>query len=221
MSRHIKNNNSLKTIQLQNKALELSLFLSLPASLALMVGSEQVTSALFGYGSFDQVSVTNSAKALFYFSLGLPAFSLIKIFSTFLFARNDTKTPFKYSLISVILNLIISLTFFPQVGFIIIPIATTISSWFNGVILLIFVTNKKYFKFSSNFVMQLTKIIFSNLIAISVFYFLISFLSSSLDYFNNYKFIFIIFIVLLTFILYIGVSIIIKAFKISDINLKY
>ena len=221
LSRHIKNNNSLKTIQLQNKALELSLFLSLPASLALMVGSEQVTSALFGYGSFDQVSVTNSAKALFYFSLGLPAFSLIKIFSTFLFARNDTKTPFKYSLISVILNLIISLTFFPQVGFIIIPIATTISSWFNGVILLIFVTNKKYFKFSSNFVMQLTKIIFSNLIAISVFYFLISFLSSSLDYFNNYKFIFIIFIVLLTFILYIGVSIIIKAFKISDINLKY
>ena len=221
LSRHIKNNNSLKTIQLQNKALELSLFLSLPASLALMVGSEQVTSALFGYGSFDQVSVTNSAKALFYFSLGLPAFSLIKIFSTFLFARNDTKTPFKYSLISVILNLIISLTFFPQVGFIIIPIATTISSWFNGIILLIFVTNKKYFKFSSNFVMQITKIIFSNLIAISVFYFLISFLSRSLDYFNNYKFIFIIFIVLLTFILYIGVSIIIKAFKISDINLKY
>ena len=63
-----------------------------------MVGSEQITSALFGYGSFDQQSVNNSAKALFYFSFGLPAFSLIKIFSTFLFARNDTKTPFKYSL---------------------------------------------------------------------------------------------------------------------------
>ena len=63
-----------------------------------MVGSEQITSALFGYGSFDQQSVFNSAKALFYFSFGLPAFSLIKIFSTFLFARNDTKTPFKYSL---------------------------------------------------------------------------------------------------------------------------
>ena len=60
-----------------------------------MVGSEQITSALFGYGSFDKLSVSNSAKALFYFSFGLPAFSLIKIFSTFLFARNDTKTPFK------------------------------------------------------------------------------------------------------------------------------
>ena len=221
LSRHIKNNNSSKTIELQNKALELSLFLSLPASLALMVGSEQITSALFGYGSFDKVSVSNSAKALFYFSFGLPAFSLIKIFSTFLFARNDTKTPFKYSLISVILNIIISLTFFSQVGFIIIPIATTISSWFNGIILLIFVINKNYFRFRSNFLIQTTKIIISNIISIFIFYFLINFLASSIEYTNNYKFIFIILIVLLTFISYIGLSIIIKAFKISDINLKY
>jgi len=193
----------------------------LPASFALMIGSEQITSALFGYGSFDQLTVSNSAKALFYFSFGLPAFSLIKIFSTFLFARNDTKTPFKYSLISVILNIIISLTFFSQIGFIIIPIATTISSWFNGLILLVFVTNKNYFKFNSSFIKQITKIIFSNIIAIFIFYTLINILGTYLDYENNYKFIFIILIVLLTFVSYIGFSIIIKAFKISDINLKY
>ena len=221
LSKHIKSKNSIKTIELQNKALELSLFLSLPASLALMVGSEQITSALFGYGSFDQISVNNSAKALFYFSLGLPAFSLIKIFSTFLFARNDTKTPFKYSLISVILNIAISLTFFSQVGFIILPIATTISSWFNGIILLVFVINKNYYKFSSNFITQILKIIISNIITIFIFYFSINFFESSLNYGNNYKFIFIVLIVLLTFLSYIGISIIIKAFKISDINLKY
>ena len=221
LSRHIKSNNPTKTIELQNKALELSLFLSLPASLALMIGSEQITSALFGYGSFDETSVSNSAKALFYFSIGLPAFSLIKIFSTFLFARNDTKTPFKYSLISVILNIVISLTFFSKVGFIIIPIATTISSWCNGIILLVFVINKNFFEFSSNFISQVSKIIISNLIAILIFYLLINFLESSLHYENNFKFIFIVLIVLLTFVSYIGVSIIIKAFKISDINLKY
>ncbi len=221
LSRHIKKNNSAKTIELQNKALELSLFLSLPASFALMVGSEQITSALFGYGSFDQLSVRNSAKALFYFSLGLPAFSLIKIFSTFLFARNDTKTPFKYSLISVILNILISLIFFSKIGFIIIPIATTISSWFNGIILLTFVINKNYFKFSPDFLIKIIKIIFANIVAISIFYFLINFQTTLLEYTNNFKFIFIILIVLLTFISYVGVSIIIKAFKISDINLKY
>ena len=221
LSRQLKSRNSIKIIKHQQKALELSLFLSLPASLALIVGSEQITSALFGYGSFDEASVKNSSRALFYFSFGLPAFSLIKIFSTFLFARHDTKTPFKYSLISVILNIIISLTFFSKVGFIIIPIATTISSWFNGIILFIFLINKNYFKFSPDFIAKLTKIIFSNIISILIFYILLNFLSSSLDYENIYKFIFIILIVFLTLVSYIGVSILIKAFKISDINLKY
>ena len=67
----------------------------------------------------------------------------------------------------------------------------------------------------------MSKIIISNIITIFIFYFLINFLESSLYYVNNYKFIFIVLIVLLTFVSYIGLSIIIKAFKISDINLKY
>ena len=78
LSRHIKTNNIRKIKFIQNKAYELCLFLSLPASMALVVGSEQITSALFGYGSFDKVTVSNSAIALFYFSFGLPSFSLIQ-----------------------------------------------------------------------------------------------------------------------------------------------
>ena len=79
-----------------------------------------------------------------------------------------------------------------------------------------------YSKFSlKNFIKQITKIIFSTIITIFIFYILINILGTNLDYENNYKFIFIILIVLLTFVSYIGFSIIIKAFKISDINLKY
>ena len=127
-----------KILLIQNKALELSLFLSLPASIALFIRSEEIISALFGYGSFDERAVSNSAKALYYFSLGLPAFAFIKVFSTFFFANNDTKTPFYISLISVILNIIISIYYFKYIGFIIIPIATTISSWFNSIVLFIY-----------------------------------------------------------------------------------
>ena len=89
---------------IQNKALELSLFLSIPATIALIIGSEQIISALFGYGSFDKTSVTNSSLALYYFALGLPAFALIKVFSSFFFANHDTKTPFYISLISVMIK---------------------------------------------------------------------------------------------------------------------
>ena len=114
------------------------MFLSLPASVALFIGSDVIISALFGYGSFSEEAVNNSAQALFYFGLGLPAFALIKVFSTFFFANHDTKTPFYISLFSVILNILVSIYYFKSVGFIIIPIATSISSWFNSILLFIF-----------------------------------------------------------------------------------
>ena len=100
LSKYIQSRNKKKIDFIQNKALELSLFLSLPATIALLIASEEITSSLFGYGSFDDMSVKNSASALYYFALGLPAFSFIKIFSSFLFARNNTKIPFYFSVFS-------------------------------------------------------------------------------------------------------------------------
>jgi putative peptidoglycan lipid II flippase len=99
LSKHIQAKKKNKILSIQNKALELCIFLSLPASAALLVGSEYIISALFGYGSFTETAVQNSAKALYFFSLGLPAFSIIKVFSSFFFANHDTKTPFYISLI--------------------------------------------------------------------------------------------------------------------------
>ena len=221
LSKYVETKNNEKILQIQNKALELSLFLSLPAAFALLVASEEIISSLFGYGSFDKETVKNSATALFYFSIGLPAFSLIKIFSSFLFARKDTNTPFKISLLSVITNILISVVFFKDFGFIIIPIATSISSWLNGIILMIVVINKKYFQFSKIFFHSLFKILFSNLLTISIFYYLIEFFSENISYESNYKFLSIIVLVLLIVVLYISISIVTKAFKISDIKIKY
>ena len=121
---NIFNQKDKKIDLIQNKALELSLFLSLPASIALLIGSKEIISALFGYGQFNESSVSNTSDALYYFSLGLPAFAMIKVFSNFFFANHDTKTPFYISLLSVFLNILISVYFFRSIGFIIIPIAT-------------------------------------------------------------------------------------------------
>ncbi len=221
LSKYVKNKNKFKLTKLQNKSLELSLFLSLPATFALLIASEEIVSALFGYGSFNREAVKNSSIALFYFSIGLPAFSIIKIFSSFIFAQNDTKTPFYFSIISVAINIIISASLFTQFGFVIIPIATTISSYINGFLLMIFAINKNYFSFNNNFFVQIFKILSTNILCMSAFYILISYFNNSFLYTNNYKFSAIIILVIFTFILYLLLSIIIKAFKISDIKLKY
>jgi len=221
LSKHIYLKKKDKILKIQNKALELSMFLSLPASIALLVGSEEIISALFGYGSFDEVAVYNSAKALYFFSLGLPAFALIKVFSTFFFANHDTKTPFYISLISVILNIIISVYYFKSIGFIIIPIATTISSWFNSIILFIYLKNRNLFMFNKIFLLRFSKIFFASIMTGIFFKYLISIFENMLVYSYHFKSFYLIFSVFLGLTFYLILSWIIKAFKYQDIKLKY
>jgi putative peptidoglycan lipid II flippase len=221
LSKHIYLKRKNKILQIQNKALELSMFLSLPASVALSIGSEEIISALFGYGSFTEEAVTNSAKALYYFGLGLPAFALIKVFSTFFFANHDTKTPFYISLISVILNILISIYYFKSIGFIIIPIATTISSWFNSILLFIFLKNKDLFQFNKIFFIRFTKIIFVSMMMGIFFRYLILIFENQLVYDYYLKSFYLILSVFLGFAFYLIMSLFIKAFKYEDIKLKY
>ena len=221
LSKHIQTKKKDKILLIQNKALELSLFLSLPASVALLISSEQIISALFGYGSFDKVSALNSGKALYYFALGLPAFSLIKIFSTFFFANHNTKIPFYISLLSVILNIAVSVCYFNSIGFIIIPIATTISSWFNAILLFIFLKNEKLFNFNKIFLLRFAKIIIASTL-MGIFYnFLIIYFQNELSFDQNLKSFYLTISVLLGLLFYLFVSYFIKAFKMSDIKLKY
>ncbi len=221
LSEYIKKKNVKKINFIQNKSLELSLFLSLPASIALIIAYNEITSSLFGYGSFDKISVKNAGLALYYFSFGLPAFALIKVFSSFLFARHNTKIPFYISVVSVVINILLSVSLFEKYGFIIIPIATTISSWFNAFILYIYLINKKYFIFLKDFYFFLFKILFSCVFMSIIFKNLLNLFSENILYSSNTKLFYMIIIVLITIASYLFISIITKAFKISDINLKY
>ena len=221
LSKHIQSKKKNKILLIQNKALELCLFLSLPASVALLIGSEYIISALFGYGSFTETAVQNSAKALYFFALGLPAFSLIKVFSSFFFANHDTKTPFYISLLSVILNIIISVYYFKEIGFIIIPIATSISSWFNGILLFIFLKKNNLFQFNEIFILRFVKIIFASLLMGIFFNYLIVYFQNQLSYNQSIKSFYLILSVILGLLFYLITSYSIKAFKTSDFKLRY
>ena len=187
----------------------------------MIIGANEIVSALFGYGSFDEVSVSNSAKALYFFSLGLPAFALIKVFSSFFFANHNTKTPFYISLLSVTLNVIISIYYFKDIGFIIIPIATTASSWFNSIILFIFLKKEKLFRFNEILVIKTLKIIFASILMGLFFSYLIHLFENQLSYDYQFKSFYLILSVLLGFVFYLLVSFLINAFNYKDVQLKY
>ena len=220
LSKHVKNNNSDEINNLQNRALELCLFLSIPAATALVLASEEIITSLFGYGSFNSDSVTNTALALTFFAFGVPAFSILKIFSNYFFARNDTKTPFYLSVISVILNILISVSFFNKLGFVIIPIATSISSWINVFFHYYFIKKRNLYNFDKTFIYKFPRMILSVVVMGIILYLLLGFFSEQFNYNESWKFIYLFIIVITSLFSYLLISNFSGALKFKDIKLK-
>ena len=186
LSKKIKENNKSYINNLQNKSLELSLALSFPAAFGLFIASKEIVNSLFGYGSFTQDDVENTSLALMYFALGVPAFALIKVLSSFYFARDNTKTPFYISFFSMITNVFISVIFFKEYGFIIIPIATTFSSWLSVLIYFIFFQKSEIITFENKTFMNIFKILFATILMCFFLNFGLEYFEDKLEY--SYKF---------------------------------
>ena len=220
LSKQIKINNSEQVLNLQNRALELCLFLSIPAATALVLASEEIITSLFGYGSFNIESVNNTAIALTFFAFGVPAFSILKIFSNFFFARNDTKLPFYLSVVSVIINILISVSLFNELGFIIIPIATSISSWINVFLYFYFIKKKNLHSFDSKFIYRFVRTLLSVVVMGIILYLLLGVFSDKFNYNESWKFIYLFIIVIISLFSYLLISNFTGAFKFRDIKLK-
>jgi putative peptidoglycan lipid II flippase len=187
LSNKIKLGNQFEINNIQNRSIELSLLLSVPAAFGLILASKEIVNGLFGYGSFEERDILLTAKALYFFGLGVPAFSLIKILSSFFFARDNTKIPFYISIFSVALNIIISLLFFKKYGFIIIPIATSISTWFAVLFYSILLMKFNYFKSSVDFFKNCLKIFFSTAVMIVLLNYFLNLFEDKFIYNNHYK----------------------------------
>ena len=202
LSKALKLKDHSKVDNIQNKSLELSLLLSLPASFGIIISAEYIVNALFGYGSFNESDVRSTALALKFFGYGIPAFAILKIFSNMFFARDNTKTPFYVSSIIVILNTSISLFFFRELGFVIIPISTSISSWFGVIIYILLLKNRKFFKFEKKTIYNILKIFFSTILMSILLLFLTDYFNDKLDYSQNFKFFYLLLVITIVAIVY-------------------
>ena len=189
----MKDEISVNTIQ--NKSIELSLLLSLPATFALLMASKEIVSSLFGYGSFDTVDVIYTSSALTFFALGVPAFALIKVLSNFYFARDNTKTPFYISLITMLINILISVSLFKKYGFIIIPIATSISTWVAVLTYFYLLNKKKFINFENKTLLKLLKISFAVILMCFFLYFSLDYFEDKFEYSYNFKLIYLLIVV--------------------------
>lgn len=112
-----------------NRAAEVSLALTLPAAIALLVVPVPIVSVLFGRGAFGPDDIGPTALALAVYALGLPAFVLQKVLQPLFFAREDTRSPFRYAVAAMLVNAAIAIGLAPLIGFIAAAIATTAAAW--------------------------------------------------------------------------------------------
>jgi putative peptidoglycan lipid II flippase len=115
-----------------NRALELGLFLTIPAAVALAVVPGPIVTVLFERGAFAALDAGNTAMALAAFAAGLPGFVLVKLLQPAFYAREDTVTPLRYALISVAVNIALSVGLFFWIGFLGIAVATSAAGWVNA-----------------------------------------------------------------------------------------
>ena len=135
LSRQVRGGEAEAALATQNRAIEYTLVLTLPAALALMVSAFPIMWALFGRGAFDQESARLSAQALAAYGLGLPAFVLVKVLAPGFFSRGDTATPVKIGTVAVALNLALNVALMEPLRHVGPAMATSLAAIFNVVAL--------------------------------------------------------------------------------------
>lgn len=87
--------------------LRMALLISIPAAAGLIVMAEPLTATLYQYGKFTAFDTAMAALALMALAAGLPGFMLSKILAPAFFARQDTRTPVRAALITVVVNIVL------------------------------------------------------------------------------------------------------------------
>jgi putative peptidoglycan lipid II flippase len=153
VSRQLSQNRDSEAMDTQNRGIELALFLTLPATIAFVFASEPIIRGLFQHGHFTAIDSVRCSWALSAFSLGLPSYVLVKVLTPGYYARHDTKTPVRYAVQSVGVNLVGNLILIPVLGrfgygHVGPPLATALASTLN--VWMLYHTLKKRGHFDSD-----------------------------------------------------------------------
>lgn len=131
ISRLLSRGDEALAMETQNRGIELALFLTIPATVAFLAAAEPIVRGLFEYGRFTVEDARKCGWALSAFSIGLPSYVLVKVLTPGYYARGDTRTPVRYAMISIGINIVGNMVLIPLAGHVGPPLATALSSTVN------------------------------------------------------------------------------------------
>jgi len=161
-------------------AVQLSLFIAIPAAVGLFMLAQPILSTLFQHGVFSDHDSLMSAYSLMAYCLGLPAFILIKILANGFYARQDTKTPVRIGIQAMCLNMLLNVIFVvsmlhldfeaPHVG---LALATTGSAYFNATMLALTLKRDDIFKQFDGIAASILKVLLASSVMAAAIYLLL------------------------------------------------
>ncbi|ARO13617.1 integral membrane protein MviN [Ketogulonicigenium robustum] len=115
--------------QALNRSTEFALMLSIPAAVALVVIAVPLISVMYQRGAFTADDTAATALVLAVYGLGLPAFVLQKVLQPLYYAREDTRSPFRFALVALVVNAVAAVALAPFIGFVAAALGTTLAGW--------------------------------------------------------------------------------------------
>ena len=129
LSRQLKAGNVEQAQKTQDQAVKYGALLSVPSAVALIVLAEPIVNILFRHGKFGALETAMTAQAVIAYSVSLPVYVMVKALTPNFFARGDTRTPVKYSIVVLLANLVFSLLLMRPFGHVGIAAATSLAAF--------------------------------------------------------------------------------------------
>ena len=144
MARRITAGDEAGASHSQNRAIELTLLLSLPCLVAFVVVPEPIIRGLFSRGAFTASAAHASALTLMAYAIGLLPFVLMRSVSAAFLSRGDTATPVKALFVGVAVNVALKILLMDRYAQVGLAFATSVGAWINLALLAWFSARRNF-----------------------------------------------------------------------------
>lgn len=159
LSRQLGAGEERQAMDTQNRGLEVSLLLTLPAAAACIAIPMPIIATLFEHGLFHSTATAATAGALWAFGTGLPAYVLIRVLTPGFFARDDTRTPVKIAAVAMVLNIVLNLALMQVMAHVGIALASSLAAWVNALALGVVLHRRGHFVLDARFRRRFPRIV--------------------------------------------------------------
>ncbi|MEO5972832.1 MAG: lipid II flippase MurJ, partial [Sphingomicrobium sp.] len=172
ISQAIARDDAVEAADVQARAFDLAMLLTLPATLALAVAAGPIIGALYQGGEYSQESARITGNILAILVTGLPAYVLVKVLTPAFYARKNVKTPVKIAMSVLLLSVPANFLLIPHLGIYSLATVTSAGAWINFSLLFGILYANRHFRLPGWLVSRVARQLVAALAMAATLYFL-------------------------------------------------